>query len=43
MRGARDLLLKRSVENIIMEYSPGVGDWQRDWDKSMSNPIMLKA
>lgn len=43
MRSARDLLLKHSVENIIMEYSPGVGEHLQNWEKSAENPRIIAA
>lgn len=43
MRSARNLLLKHSVENIIMEYSPGVGEHLQNWEKSEENPRIIAA
>ncbi|KAL4449442.1 hypothetical protein ABPG77_007086 [Micractinium sp. CCAP 211/92] len=41
LHGARDLFLKHTVENIFMEYSPGVAERAADWAWFESNPSVL--
>ncbi len=41
MRSAKGLLLEHSVQNVIMEYSPGVAERSFDWDWYEDNPVVL--
>ncbi|KAL4427805.1 hypothetical protein ABPG75_001894 [Micractinium tetrahymenae] len=41
LHGSRNLLLKHSVENIFMEYSPGVAERSADYVWFESNPAAL--
>ena len=40
LRGCAALLKSYRVENIFMEYSPGVAERGRDWDMYKANPAM---
>lgn len=40
-RSAKRLFQQRDVENLILEYSPGIADQAADWARGLVNPEML--